>query len=144
PSLPKAPTTPAHGSRPAGPPPPAHTAGRVRDKTVEDEKAPTADKADKAGEKGKDDNLLQWARDQHQRVIDSVRRNNCTAAASIAVTIYRNSPDYYRDNVATDRSLKSCLAYINSEHDKEVERVRAAKMRAVQQNDAQPAQTQRH
>jgi len=63
--------------------------------------------------------LLGWAQRQHEQVIALVKSNNCRAAASTATEIYNRAPEYYAANVATDRSVKPCLAYLNSERERE-------------------------
>jgi hypothetical protein len=88
---------------PAAPPPPAEIA---------------ADKAD-GGAVG-------WAERQRDQVIAYVRANNCRAAAAAAVEIYNRAPDFYASNIATDREVKPCLAYVTSERER-VDRARAAK-----------------
>jgi hypothetical protein len=78
--------------------------------------APTAE--DKA--------LLAWAQKQHDQVVSLVRSNNCRAAASAAVEIYNRAPGYYAANVTSDRQVRPCLAYLESERNRE-ERKFAAK-----------------
>ena len=98
-----------------------------------DDKADTTDKA--ANDKAADDKaLLDWARKRKDQVIALVGSNNCRAAASAAGEIYHRAPDYYAANVVTDRSIRPCLAYLNSERDRQ-ERAKAAK-RAIQADDA--------
>ena len=103
-----------------------------------EDKADAADKAtsDKAAnDKAADDRaLLDWARKRKDQVIALVGSNNCRAAASAAGEIYHRAPDYYAANVVTDRSIRPCLAYLNSERDRQ-ERAKAAK-RAIQADDA--------
>lgn len=114
----------------APPPPPAATrpAEPQRDSGRFAEKPKAAE--NKADEKASDDRaLLGWARKQHDQVIALVKASNCRAAASAAVEIYNRAPDYYASNVATDRSVKACMPYLNSERDRE-DRSRAAAKRA--------------
>ncbi|HET9988803.1 MAG TPA: hypothetical protein VFQ65_09785 [Kofleriaceae bacterium] len=78
---------------PAAPPPPAEPAAS---KTV-----------------AKPDGNLAWAKDQHAKIIALVKDGKCSAAVPLAATLKTRSPDYYATNVATDRSLKSCMQYVN-------------------------------
>jgi hypothetical protein len=89
--------------------------------------APSSDtKAAKVDDKPAEDKaLLGWAQKQRDQVIAFVRSNNCRAAANTATEIYNRAPEYYAANVATDRSVKPCLAYLNSERERE-DRSRAA------------------
>jgi hypothetical protein len=94
-------------------------AGRTDDKLAGDDQA-ARDKA-----------LLAWARKQHDQVIALVGSSNCRAAASAAGEIYSRAPSYYAANIVTDRSIRACLPYLNSERDR-----RAAAKRAVRTEDA--------
>jgi hypothetical protein len=76
-----------------------------------------------------------WARTKHKQVVALVKSSNCRAAATAAMEIYGRAPDYYDANVATDRSVKPCLAYLASERRRE-DRLRASK-RANAFDDAQ-------
>ncbi len=97
-----------------------HAENRLSDDTVSDSKT-----------------VLGWARKQHDQVIALVKSSNCRAAATAAIEIYSRAPDYYAANVATDRSVKPCLPYLNSERQRE-DRSRAAK-RALSDDAAAPA-----
>lgn len=84
--------------------------------------------------------LLAWARDQHKRVTELVRANNCAEAARIASTISARANDYYNTNVANDRAIKACLAYINEAREKDAERASKARaQKKVDANEVQPA-----
>ncbi|HEX4423261.1 MAG TPA: hypothetical protein VH165_35365 [Kofleriaceae bacterium] len=78
---------------------------------------------------GQDKAVVGWAAKQREQVIAYVRANNCRAAANAATEIYNRAPDYYAANVEVDRTIKPCLAYLNSERER-TERVRAAAKRA--------------
>lgn len=80
--------------------------------------------------------VLDWARKQHGQVITLVGANNCRAAASAAIAIYSRAPDYYTRNVVTDRSIKPCLAYLNTERERE-DRGRAAAKNAASDTPAE-------
>ncbi|HEY0194008.1 MAG TPA: hypothetical protein VGC42_22980 [Kofleriaceae bacterium] len=67
-----------------------------------------------------------WAQKQHEQVVAYVRANNCRAAAVAASEIYSRAPEYYAANVEVDRSIKPCLAYLNTERERR-QRARAAK-----------------
>lgn len=97
-----------------------------------------------AEERDKSDSaLIGWARNKHDQVIALVKSSNCSAAATAAMEIYSRAPAFYASNVATDRSVKPCLAYINNERQRE-DRLRAAKRAnasdGVQSAPAQAAQ----
>jgi hypothetical protein len=79
---------------------------------------------------GQADRLLEWARKQREQVIAYVNANRCREAAAAAVEIYNRAPGYYNANVATDRLVKPCLAYVT------VERERADRSRASNKNAA--------
>ena len=73
-----------------------------------------------------DRTIVGWAQKQREQVIAYVRANNCRAAASTANEIYNRAPDYYASNIEVDRSIKPCLAYLNSERER-TDRAKAAK-----------------
>jgi hypothetical protein len=70
-----------------------------------------------------------WAQTQHKNLIAQVKAGNCQDAANLAVELSNRAPSYYQQNVANDRSVKQCLAYITAEREKQAEE-RAAKNRA--------------
>jgi hypothetical protein len=74
---------------------------------------------------------LAWARDVHTRVITQVRAGNCADAARLALTLSTRAPAYYEANVLNDRQVRDCLAYINAELEREVDRERAQRARAA-------------
>lgn len=61
----------------------------------------------------KPDSSLAWAKDQHAKIIALVKDGKCSAAVPLAATLKTRAPDYYATNVATDRSLKACMQYVN-------------------------------
>ena len=89
-----------------------------------------------------DPTLLEWARKQREQVIAYVNQNRCRDAATAAVEIYNRAPDYYNANVATDRQIKPCLAYVTTERDR-ADRKRASKNAADVQAPAQAAPTRK-
>ncbi|MGH9887511.1 MAG: anti-sigma factor family protein, partial [bacterium] len=89
----------------AGAPPPRQQA----DQLLADEQ--DADSKDRAGDTA-------WARNKREQVIALVKSSNCRAAANAAMEIYDRAPAYYANNVATDRSIKPCFAYLDSERRK--------------------------
>jgi hypothetical protein len=89
-----------------------------------------------------DPTLLEWARKQREQVIAYVNANRCREAAGAAVEIYNRAPDYYNANVATDRQIKPCLAYVTTERDR-ADRKRASKNAADVQAPAQAAPTRK-
>lgn len=110
---------------PAAPPPPSANDNRFAAK-------PTGPAKDTAGP---DRSLIDWARKRHEQVKTLVSSNNCRAAASAATEIYSRAPDYYAANVVTDRTIKPCLPYLNTERERE-DRVRAAKNAAASDSAA--------
>jgi anti-sigma factor RsiW len=82
--------------------------------------------------------VLDWARKQHEQVIALVGSNRCREAAGAALEIYNRAPEYFNANVATDRQIKPCLAYVNEERDR-AERSRANKNAADVQAPPQAA-----
>lgn len=115
----------AEDKAPAKPAPAPITRGKTLAKSAP---APDASEADAKGGST-------WVRRQHDQVIALVRANDCRGAASAAVEIYSRAPDYYAANVAGDRSLKSCMAYIDSER----ERVATQRAKAAEQPAGAPA-----
>lgn len=99
---------PRNVAPPAAPPPPPKVAP-VGAKTV----APAEDKAN--------DPQLAWAREQHTAIIARVRNGDCKGAAEIAVGLANRDLAYYRQNVASDRSVKDCLAYIDNARERDQE-----------------------
>ncbi len=121
---PRAPTSaPAASS----PPPPAKVAGTTRDAA----RAPAEDKA-------ANDPQLAWAREQHTAITAKVRAGDCKTAANIAVGLANRDPSYYQQNVATDRTVRDCLAYIDNAREKDAEQ-RAERARANQKRSNEPA-----
>jgi hypothetical protein len=86
-----------------------------------------------AEDKAANDPQLAWAREQHGRIISKVRAGDCKGAAEIAVVLANRDLAYYKQNVATDRSVKECLAYIDNarEKDQEQRAEKAPKRRTV-------------
>jgi hypothetical protein len=134
----------------AEPPPPpqavtADVAAAGRDnRRFADKVAPQADaktdaKAEaKAEDRPADDKaLLGWAQKQRDQVIAFVRSNNCRAAANTATAIYNRAPEYYAANVATDLSVKPCLAYLN------IDRERAERSKAGERQERSKAASKR-
>jgi hypothetical protein len=136
---------PAPSLQPAPPPPPPVAAESQRDnRRFADKPAPSAAAAGPADakptpatpaaeEKAADDKvadkaLIDWAQKQREQVIALVKANNCPAAANTAAAIYNRAPDFYAANIATDRSIKPCIAYVNNERER-VDRSRAAAKR---------------
>jgi hypothetical protein len=106
-----------------------------------DNKTANADAAKQAqaDDKSARDKVLEWARKQHEQVIALVGTNHCREAASTAVEIYNRAPDYFNANIATDRQIKPCLAYVNDQRER-ADRSRAAKNAANAADVQAPAQ----
>jgi hypothetical protein len=123
----------AAAAPPPPPPPPAATTAPSSDAAANTRDGRAADKAADANA-SKNSALLSWARKQHDQVISLVGSSDCHAAASAAAEIYNRAPSYYAANVVTDRQVRPCLPYLNSERDRQ-DRVRASK-RALRTDDA--------
>jgi hypothetical protein len=95
----------------------------------------SASNGDAARQAPADRTLLEWARKQHDQVIALVGANRCREAASAAIEIYSRAPDYFNANIANDRQIKPCLAYVNDQRDR-ADRTRAAKNANATTNDA--------
>jgi hypothetical protein len=78
-----------------------------------------------------------WAREQHTKVTNAVRANNCRDATSLAVKLSNRAPAYYTQHVENDRALKQCMTYINAEREKEADRQQRA--RALQKRNSDEA-----
>jgi hypothetical protein len=131
---------PASASPPASMPmPPAAPEPAPPAESLEAAKAPAAAPSANvvgaggvAQEKKLMDGELAWARDQHARLVTQVRAGQCNDAATTALALSSRAPGYYQQNVATDRSVKDCLVYINAERERaeQAQRARAAMRRA--------------
>lgn len=82
-----------------------------------------------------DSSLIAWAKSTHSQVAAKVKAGDCQAAAKLALTVSNRAPEYYSQYMATDRQLKSCKQYIDSERDKDAER--ANKTRAQKRVNAE-------
>jgi hypothetical protein len=103
-------------------PKPANTKSVDRAKAA----APAEDKAS--------DPQIAWAREQHVALVNQVRK-----AAGIATTLSNRAPAYYQQNVETDRSVKDCIAYINTERERDAEqRAERARAQQAQKRAAEP------
>lgn len=121
---------------PAPPPPPAApakvaTAPGTGSSTGAKTAAPAQDKSG-------NDSQLAWAREQHTAIIARVRDGDCKGAAAIAVGLANRDLAYYKQNVASDRSVKECLAYIDNAREKDQEQ-RAERSKAPKRTMNEPA-----
>ncbi|MBL9017965.1 MAG: hypothetical protein JNL83_27510 [Myxococcales bacterium] len=124
------------------PPPPAKTATTTPAKTppAKTPARPTTPPAEKpraiapAEDKAANDSQLAWSREQHMAIVAKVRAGDCQGAASIAVVLANRDFAYYRQNVATDRSVRECLAYIDNAREKDQEQ-RAERSRKKSLNE---------
>lgn len=125
-------SAPAAAPAPPPPPPTNKVATTASPKTV----APAEDKS-------ANDPQLAWAREQHTAIIARVRSGDCKGAAAIAVGLANRDLAYYKQNVASDRSVKDCLAYIDNAREKDQEQ-RAERAKAPQKRTTnEPAATKR-
>jgi len=103
----------------------------------------TGAKAAEEKDKNVNDPQLAWAREQHTSIIARVKSGDCKGAATIAVGLANRDLAYYKQNVASDRSVRECLAYIDNAREKEqeqrAERSKAAQKRAMNEPAAAPA-----
>ncbi len=135
-SAPGAPNNRRYQEPAAAPAQPTTTATTSRPEPRRDAPAKTVDRnatvraAGPADDKAADPQLA-WARDQHNALIAQVRAGECKKAATIATAISNRAPAYYQQNVETDRSVKACIAYINSERERDAEQ-RSERARANQ------------
>ncbi|MBA3461388.1 MAG: hypothetical protein H0T46_15605 [Deltaproteobacteria bacterium] len=91
-----------------------------------------------AENKSANDPQIAWAREQHTAIIARIRAGDCKGAANIAVVLSNRDIAYYKTNVATDRSVKECLAYIDAARERDAEQ-RAERSRATQKRANEPA-----
>lgn len=119
-------------NQPAPPPPPKVADSRAANATEKPRAAAPAE------EKSANDPQLAWAREQHTAIIARVRAGDCKGAANIAVVLSNRDMAYYKTNVATDRSVKECLAYIDNARERDAEQ-RAERSRATQKRANEPA-----
>ncbi len=121
---------------------PTTTASRATSGSALSTTAPASERGRSATATSKPaDPSAAWAREQHQQVIAQVRAGNCRSAAGIAVNLSNRAPGYYAQNVASDRAIKSCVAYINTERQKDAE-LRASRAKATRSSAGatEPAQ----
>ncbi len=96
-----------------------------------------------AADKTANDPQLAWAREQHTAIVARVRAGDCKGAASIAVGLANRDLGYYKQNVASDRSVKECLAYIDNARERDQEQ-RAERSKAPQKRQTnEPAATKK-
>jgi len=142
------------GQAPPPPPPPAAMAAEPPSSQRDNRRfagkpamtsvdAKSADNAKLAEDKPADDKaldkaLIDWAQKQRDQVLAFVKSNNCRAAANAAIEIYNRAPEYYAANVATDRSIKPCIAYVNDVRER-ADRSRAMKRANTVETPAQAA-----
>jgi hypothetical protein len=120
-------------------PAPAATPAQLAADKAEAQESADSSKKKQAAQSAND----AWAHDQHQRLQQLVRAGNCTDAAPLAIAIANRAPDYYAANIATDRNIKQCLAYINDARDKDAEhsgKARAKRVDSVETPQPAPAQ----
>jgi hypothetical protein len=125
----------------ATPAPPPPVAPRAQQTTTPRGGEAVGGDALRDGQNQKSDEEAGWAREQHVKVANAVKANNCKDATTIAVQISSRAPGYYKENVEGDRELKKCVAYINVEREKEELRLKAA--RALQKKQADEAERSR-
>jgi hypothetical protein len=128
-----APTQAPPRTQPSPPPPPAKVADSRAANATEKPRA-----AAPAEDKSANDPQLAWAREQHTAIVAKIRAGDCKGAANIAVVLANRDMAYYKTNVATDRSVKECLAYIDAARERDAEQ-RAERSRATQKRASEPA-----
>lgn len=135
---------------PPPPPPSGNFAAAPKQDVATDKKAATVAKAPTAPPPvqaapaptatPQDSTLVGWAKSTHAQVIAKVKAGDCQAAAKLALTVSNRAPDYYSQYMATDRQLKSCKQYIDSERDKDAEKANKTRaQKRVNADEAAPA-----
>jgi hypothetical protein len=97
-------------AQPAAPPPPPADARRDVEKKGDANANVVTDGKDKDAS---DNSLLAWAKQQHQTIVQLVQQKKCDDVASLALKLQDRAPDYYNQNVATDRAVAPCGVYIS-------------------------------
>jgi len=134
-----APSRNAPAAQPAPPPPAAAPAPRTAT-VAKPSAAKEAEKpAEAKTEAAKDSSLIAWAKSEHKRAVSLVANGDCLTAAKIAVTVQNRAPEYFSQNMATDRALNRCQAYIAAERKADAEK--SAKSRAKINAADEPAAT---
>ena len=96
-----------------------------------------AEKSEKQEKKLSDADLA-WAKEQHNKLLAQVKANRCDLAAPIAIQIASRTPSYYSANVENDRAVKGCIAMINAQRERELEKNQRSKA-TVRRVDEAPA-----
>jgi len=79
----------------------------------------------------------QWARDQHARVTNAVRRPLQGSVVVVALALSNRGPATTSRTSENDRTLKQCMTYINAAREQEAERSNAhARSRSATPDEA--------
>jgi hypothetical protein len=89
----------------ARPPAPTTTATTSNEESVE--KSPTS-----PAPEDQSNVVRTWAQTEHDKLKKLVAAGKCIEASRIGASISARAPDYYQQNVATDRQVQACLADI--------------------------------
>ena len=132
---------------PPAPPPSQNFAAAPKQDVVSDKKSATVAKAPTAQPTtppptatSQDSTLVGWAKSTHAQVVAKAKAGDCQGAAKLALTVSNRAPEYYSQYMATDRQLKSCKQYIDSERDKDAEKANKTRaQKRVNADEAAPA-----
>ncbi|MGE5181942.1 MAG: anti-sigma factor family protein [Acidobacteriota bacterium] len=128
----RAPAAPAPAPQMQPPPPPAPTVATTSE--APRSKADTAGPAPAQAKNAQDASLMAWAQSELNKTI-ALAHKDCVEAAKHAMNIRARAPEFYQQNVAQNRQLKSCSGYIRAAAEQTDER--------NQQKRARPAETER-
>jgi anti-sigma factor RsiW len=108
---PPAPTPAAQPATASPPPPPTADAAP---KAANSQNGPSQNQnvANAKTKDATDASVIAWADQQKANVIQLVNANKCPAAMDLVVQIQAVAPAYYEKNVANDRTVARCIAYL--------------------------------
>ncbi len=125
----------------APPPPPAQPAKIARNEKATSERTVAKPRAAAPVDDKPADPQLAWARAQHQKINGLIAGGDCRSAAQVAIALEARAPEYFAQNVATSRELKSCTSYIAQEREKVARERAAERARAAKKAGNEPAAT---
>jgi len=79
---------------------------------VDDHRADTAP-AQPAYDGDKDAKADEWAKVQHQRLVQLVKDGKCVEAGKIGSDIAGRAPEYFAAHIENDRAVRGCKQYID-------------------------------
>jgi hypothetical protein len=129
--------TPAPAQAAPPPPPPAPKAVSQKAPAKTAPRASLDDDVPVTKEAGKQAENTGLARQLHQKARDAASNSDCNGVARLAAQIQSAAPSYYADTFLTDRALKTCLAYVTNNSERDAPR-KAAKAKAAPPPAASP------